>query len=309
MKIAVIGAGAIGSLFGGYLSLVGFDVSLVVREGIRADILRVKGVHITGVKDDVMVFPKIVLDASEIGEQDLVIVCVKSYQTKEAIMQHRALIGEKTLVLSMQNGVGNVEQIAEIVGQENVLAGSTTNGAYITEDGVVHHVGDGDTLIGELSGGTSERIEKMADCFKDTMIDVSVSEDIAKILYTKLAINCAINPLTALLRVQNGDVFYLENLKGIAENAVLEVADLADAKGIELDRDALVERMFEVARLTEKNRSSMLKDVLAKRETEIEAICGAVDRFGKELNIATPYNTCLYGLIAATSASCDKRLS
>lgn len=309
MKIAVIGAGAIGSMFGAYLAESGKDVSFVVREGIRANVLKENGLTVSGVKGEITVTPKIFFDASLAGIQDLVLVCVKAYQTKEAVLQHKALVGENTVVLSMQNGIGNVEQIAEVVGEEKVMAGSTTNGGYITEDGVLHHVGDGTTQIGELNGEQSERLKEIVGLFDNTKIKVSIAENILKVLYTKLAINCAINPLTALLKVQNGDVFELENLKEVARNAVLEVADLALVKGIEFDREKLVEQMFEVARVTRKNYSSMYKDVVQGRETEIEAICGAVKRFGFQSGVNTPVNSCLYSLVAATTLSAKKKAS
>lgn len=301
MRFAILGPGAIGSLIAGILVEGGKDVTLVARPGNRAETLKSDGLNVIGLGKDIHVRPPVVTDAEEAGRMDVVFVTVKAYDTETAIRQHRALVGDDTLVVSLQNGVGNVEALGEVVGADRVLAGSVTAGAYLDEAGVLNYAGRGEILIGELGGGYSTRAEVIAEAMARAGLDAAASDDINKVLFTKLAINCAINPLTALIREKNGEVVRREALKALIKDSVAELAEVADAEGVILDASALTERAFEVAELTAENRSSMLKDVLSGRKTEIDAICGAVCRLGEKHGIATPVNETLARLVTAVS--------
>lgn len=307
MKVAIIGAGAVGSLFGAYMTGGGLDVTFVERDDGRVKLLKREGLNITGKRGELSVAPQITTRADDLRRVDVVFVCVKSYHTRQAIRDHRCLVRENTMLVSLQNGVGNIEILMEEAGDAHVLGASTTMGAYLDEGGIVHHTGEGDTYIGDPKG-PNPKVEQLAEALSESGLSFLPSGDINGILFTKLAVNCAINPLTALIRVPNGEVAAQATLQNLARTAVKEVVAIARAKGMALDDDQIFERALEVARMTANNRSSMLKDVLDNRHTEIDAICAAVVRMGKEHGIETPVNCCLADLITALQETSEMRV-
>jgi len=152
MKIAVIGPGAMGCLFAGYLKEGGLDVTLLEQFEERARVLEQQGVRIEGVRGEHRVTVPVAMEAESVGPVGLVIICVKAFQTEEALRQHRALVGEGTTVWSTQNGMGNYQAMAAVVDQDRIVGGSTTLGANELGPGHIHHAGEGDTFIGELDG-------------------------------------------------------------------------------------------------------------------------------------------------------------
>ncbi|MDP8256812.1 MAG: ketopantoate reductase family protein [Candidatus Alcyoniella australis] len=307
MRIYVIGAGAVGSIFGGYLSLGGHEVTLVEsRPETRQNVER-HGLRIEGLRGELCARPRIVEQAGPDAAAQLVMVCTKAYDTAAAVDQHRALFGADTLAMSLQNGIGNVEALAERVGGENVLAGTTTSGGYLVEPGRVCHAGQGLTVIGESRGGESQRAQRIAKAFCDAGIQTEVSQHIDELLWSKLCVNVAINPLTALLGVPNGVPAQYEPSKRLMLAAVDEAVDVAASVGVLLDREQMRERALEVARLTADNRSSMLGDLAAGRRTEIDFINGAVARVGAQHGVDTPVNRVLAQLVRAAELTMQQR--
>jgi 2-dehydropantoate 2-reductase len=299
-----------GTLFSAYLSAGGLDVTLIDHRKDRAKAISEKGIHIDGVRGKLDVKLPVTGDAAAIGPCDLVIVLVKAYATASAIKQHVALIGDNTAVLTLQNGIGNIEKIAEVAGANKTLGGSTTMGANLAEPGVVNHAGEGDTLIGELNGQTTPRVEQIVEAFNKAGITAKIAEDIKASIWTKLIINAAINPLTALLGVQNGVLAEQQSTLDLMAKIVDETIVVAKkADNIELDREALSARVVEVCRLTAKNRSSMLMDVLNRRPTEIGAISGAICEFADKSKTAAPANESLFQLVRALENTYDLRQS
>jgi len=302
MRITVIGPGAIGSVFGGRLAAAGHAVTLIARPGLRADMLLRDGLRLTGLGGDVAFPLPVLFDAGDAPPAELVLITVKAYDTVEAIRKHRSAIGPQTMVVSLQNGVGNVEAIVEAVPPAQVLAATTTMGAYIQEDGAVCIAGEGDTAIGEWEGGLSERASRLAGAFAAAGLKAEATDDVRRLLFAKLAVNCAINPLTALVRAPNGVVADRPELAALVRPIVSEVVAVARAEGVTLDEEALAERALAVARATRANRSSMFKDALAGRRTEIDAISGAVAALGLKHGLPTPCNAILAALVASLNS-------
>ena len=294
MKIAVIGPGAMGCLFAGYLKKGGLDVTLLEQFEDRARGLSEQGVRIEGVRGEHRVAVPVTLDAGSVGPVGLVIVCVKAFHTEEALRQHRALVGDGTTVWSTQNGMGNYQAMAEVVSKDRIVGGSTTLGANELGPGHIHHAGEGDTFIGELDGSISARVEQIAGRLTGAGIKVAVRDDIQKIIFNKLIVNVGINALTAILKVRNGVLVEHQASKSLMEAAVSEAVRVAASQGITFDEAEVQERVKEVARRTAQNRSSMLQDMLAGRRTEIDYINGAVARLGD-----APVNRALCDLVRA----------
>ena len=283
-----------GLLFAAYLRESGREVALLDYRRERADSLNRSGIFISGVRGERQVKVPVHLPQERLQPPDLVMVWVKSYRTKEALEMFRSTLGPATLVFTAQNGLGNVEAISSVAFPENVLAGTTTMGANIIGPGRVHHAAEGETLIGEPAGGITERVERICRVLTEASLPARPVEDIRRAIWEKLVVNAAINPLTALLRVRNGELLRRPAALRLMAGMVREVVEVARGQGVELDEVSCFERVQRVAQATSANRSSMLQDVEAGRRTEIDAINGLVASCGK-----APLNQTVAELIRA----------
>jgi 2-dehydropantoate 2-reductase len=306
MKIAVIGAGSVGSLFSGSLTKAGYDVTLIDKYEDRAVLLNKEGLHVEGVSGTWHVPMKATIDASSIGPVDFVFVCVKAYDSKNAIAQHQVLVGDNTTVATLQNGLGNVPDIASVVGEEKVVGGTTSQGGYLTEPGHFYHAGNGPTHIGEITGETTERLRTIGEMFSKAGIETHISDNIDALIWTKLVINVGINPLTALLHVRNGQTADIEPSGAVQKEAVEEALAVAAAAGIPINGPEVAQKVPDVARVTYENINSMLTDVVKQRRTEIDYINGAICKEGEKVGVPTPVNRILTNLIKATEEAYGK---
>jgi len=303
MKITVVGPGAMGTLFGTLLSKDGHEICMLDKDPSRAQKLSESGLNLKGESGDVSAKPLVTSDPAKIGESELVLVCVKAYDTESAAAALNPLVGSETVVLTLQNGLGNAEILAKAVGPEKVLAGSTSQGANVLEPGKIHHAGRGDTFIGELSGPATERVRKLCEIFSSAGVPAQPSDDVQSLLWGKLVVNVGINPFTGLLQVRNGQLLDLPETLELMKRSVAEAVTVAETKGIKLPFPDPLAKVMEVAQLTGKNKSSMYQDVANGRRTEIDAICGSVVREGEKLSIPTPVNRVLTLLVRARSLS------
>lgn len=297
MKIAVIGAGAMGSLYGGYLSKAGQEVYLVDVWQEHVDQINRHGLAIEEADRVVTVYPRAVSRANEVGTVDLAIVFVKSVMTKNAMKENLALIGAETTVLSLQNGYGNVEAIEGFVKRERIIAGTTAHGATMLSPGKIRHAGIGATHIGAVSREGGNSVEAIAQVLQKAGFETEVSCNVMKLIWDKLMINVGINALTAILNVQNGQLLDYEESRALMEAAVEEAISVANASGMDFDREETIRKVMAVAKKTGENRSSMLQDVTNKRKTEIDTINGAIISEGRKQGIPTPVNLVLTNLI------------
>jgi 2-dehydropantoate 2-reductase len=291
VHVVVFGAGSLGSLVGGLLART-HQVTLVGREehvrAVRADGLRLTG----GV--DLTVHPGARTDPP--ASADLVLVTVKAFDTPDAAAALTAMDDAGT-VLSLQNGMGNEETLAATLPCP-VLAGTTDFGAQRTGPGVVRCNGVGEVTLGPPAGGVSPVARRVGECFRDAGVDATVTDDMPRRLWTKLAVNAGINPVTALARVDNGAVL-AEPLAGTARAAARETARVAAAAGVDLEPGAAVAAVEGVARDTAGNVSSMRQDVEADRRTEVGAINGYVRERATE---PVPVNRTLAALLSGREA-------
>ncbi|WP_409227593.1 ketopantoate reductase family protein [Gudongella sp. SC589] len=299
MKVVIIGAGAMGSIYGGFLAEAGNEVYFLDVFQEHIDNINKDGLWIEGTSGDRYIKNiRATSDPSEVGVVDLAIVFVKSTITDLAIKSNQAVIGENTVVLTLQNGLGNIEKIKTVVKEGQIISGTTSHGANLLGPGRVKHAGHGATVIGELNGETTDRIKKIADVFRDAKLEpVSVSDNVMGLIWDKLLVNVGINPMTAITGLKNGEILDYPELESLAEEAVNEAMLVADASGITLETPDAVTHFKEISRVTGENVSSMLSDVINKRRTEIDNINGAIVREGEKHNIKTPVNALLTRLV------------
>jgi 2-dehydropantoate 2-reductase len=302
MKTAIIGPGAMGCLFAAYLKHGGLDVTLVDHRRERVERLRKNWIRVRGVRGNLHVQVPVITDVWETGPAELVFVCVKAHQTRIALEQHRSLVGEQTVIWSVQNGVGILGAMGQAVPEERIVGGSTTMGANTLQAGSIHHAGEGDTFIGEPSGGTSRRTERIADTLTLSGIPVKVHKNIHRVIWEKVLVSVGINALTAILKVRNGELTEHVDALGLMEAAVREGIQVAASQGYSFDEADVQSRVREVALRTARNRSSMLQDMLAGRRTEIDFINGAIARMG-----TAPVNETLTRLVRALEAKTMRR--
>lgn len=300
LKIGVVGAGAMGSLFGGYLCAGGHDVWLVDPWTDHVQAILARGLRIDEAGgDERVVHPRAVGDAAAVGPCDLVLVFVKSYHTDAAAASMAPMLGAATIVLTLQNGLGNVDILARHVPRHHLMAGTTGQGANVLGPGHVQHAGSGATVIGELDGVSSPRLHRLAGILNAAGLPTTPSTNVLGAIWGKLLANIAINPLTAILRVRNGQLLEAPEAPEIMRAAVEEGLAVARRAGVDIPIADPWTHVQDIARLTGANRSSMLQDVEARRRTEIDVISGAIVREGERLEIATPVNRTLFGLVKA----------
>lgn len=303
MRIVIVGPGAMGCLFAALLSKTKEDIWILDRDKERSARINRQGIGVEGVSGSWKVAVKAASDAKEIGGADLVIVCVKSYDTKEAILGAKPLIGDNTKVLTLQNGIGNIEIIGEIAGADKVIGGVTNEGATLLDAGRVRHAGRGDTVIGRIDGRIPVELRSIREIFNKAGIKAKISRDIKGLLWSKLIINAGINALTAITRLNNGRLIEFEGAREILRDAVTEAVRIAKRKRIRLIYDDPLAKVEAVCEATSPNVSSMLQDVLRKKRTEIDFINGVIVRQGRELGIPVPVNLILVNLVKTIEAS------
>ncbi|MDY7041650.1 MAG: 2-dehydropantoate 2-reductase [Chloroflexota bacterium] len=307
MKIAIVGAGAMGSLFGAKLS----DVAQVTlldpwREHVAA--IRRDGLRITALDGrEVTVQVAATDDPDEVDPVDLAIIFVKSHQTEMAARWTKRFLQEDGLALTLQNGVGNAQTIAGVLGWQRTCSGVTSHGATLLGPGRVRHAGQGPTHL-STRPEIANRVEAVVSPFRQAGFEVHLSADLDGLVWGKLVINVGINALTAILRVPNGALVEIEAGGALMASAVAEAVQIAAAKGIALPYPDPLKRVREVCVATAANRSSMLQDVLRGVPTEIDVINGAIVREGQRLGILTPINRFLVQTIKAIEFSYDVRV-
>jgi 2-dehydropantoate 2-reductase len=301
MRIAILGGGgAMGGLFGGYLARGGSDVTLVDVAQPTVSAINAEGLSIEE-KDGsrpVIAVPA-TTDPAAVGPVDLIVNFVKCYNTEAAVRAAAPMIGEGTAVLSLQNGWGNAPRIAGIVGEERVLVGLTYHSGTLLGPGRVKHPGSGMTWLGELTGRRTERLERVAAAFRAAGIETTLSDRILDEVWKKLALNACTLPTAALLGLFANELVGSQETEDLMAAILAEVVAVAQAQGIALDYD---ERWAAITGLLAKAvgaKASMLQDVEARRQTEIEVINGAIVDAGRRTGVPTPVNETMVQMVRA----------
>lgn len=306
MHFLIVGPGAMGCLFAARLKKAGHVVALLDHIEKRADLINSQGIKVEGILGEYSVqVPTMAENIPEIP--DVAVICVKANETKKAGEDIKPLIGPKAQVLTLQNGLGNVEILQEIFGKDRVLGGVTAEGATLLGDGHVRHAGQGDTKFGsEVHIG--DALTEIVSAFNDAGFKTQSADNVNSLIWGKLIINVGINSLTAITRLKNGRLPDVGGTMAVMEEAVREAVMVAEAKGIALPYPDPLGRVVEVCRATAGNIASMLQDVMKQGITEVAFINGAIVREGDALSIPTPVNHTLTCLVQAIQETYGERV-
>ncbi len=299
MKIAILGAGALGCAIGAALTEGGHETWLISRSPAHVNAMRGEGLRVDDAQGTRRIPVLAATQAAEVGVAELVIVLVKSFQTDAAMRGAAALVGPDTLVLSLQNGLGHEAILADIVGRERVLAGKTYVGGVLRGPGHIQSgvVGKA-TYIGELDGRLTQRVQAIADAFNAAGLATTVSENIVGTMWDKLLVNVATGALTGITRLTYGQLYDDALLKATSLAAVAEAIAAAQAAGVKLSMTDPEQAWALAAEgLPAAFKTSMLQSLEKGSVTEIDFINGSVVRYGQQYGVPTPVNATLVACI------------
>ncbi|MDO5674287.1 MAG: 2-dehydropantoate 2-reductase [bacterium] len=311
MDIVIIGAGAMGCLFGALLAPYA-KVSLYCRQERLARLLRVRGIVYQAIDGSIYQQPVQTISNLDTAQRhcfDYAIICTKAHAGTEAGIIAQALLRKEGLALTLQNGLGNRERIGEHVGEERIMVGITAQAATRLDAGEVRHAGAGRTFLAPAGNAQRRHSLVLATLFNEAGIDTMVEDDPEALIWSKLIVNAGINALAAIMRVPNGALANDPACRAIMAKAVAEAVQVAEALDIKLPYDHPFKYVLEVCEQTEANRASTLQDILRRAPTEIEVINGAIARLGELHQVPTPVNTMLSQLIQALEATADRRVA
>lgn len=288
MRIGIIGTGAMGSLLAAYLAPHA-EVTVLGTWQEAVDAINAHGVQLERDGQNHFVSVRATSNPSTLHDIDTAIVAVKAHQTERAARWASEILKPKGIALTLQNGLGNYEILAQHVGQGRAAMGVTMQGATLIGAGHVRHAGHGLTTLASTRK-THAPLKELAELFNQAGIETHLAEDVQSLMWGKLVINSAINALSAIYRVPNGWLVENPETRALMSAAARETADVASALGITLPYHDPAERAIQVATATASNKSSTLQDVLRGAPTELDRINGAVVREGKRLGVPTPVN-------------------
>lgn len=297
MHICVFGAGSLGSALAGMLAA--HNPVTIVGRRTHVVTVRRRGLAMIG---DVRRTVRVVAweKADGLDPPELLIITTKSYDTSDAIDSCRTFASRNTQVLTLQNGLGNLELIRSWKGS-NAFAGTTSLGANLVAPGRVRISGLGKTVIG--SDLNPAGASKIGDVFNRCGLPTRTEPDVASLIWSKVAVSAAVNPLTAVMRVQNGKLLENRTLARMMKEVCTEAVEVGQAAGAQIDLKKTFKLVRSIAADTANNRSSMLQDVERGRRTEIEQINGAIWRLGERLGVPAPLNKSLWAMVSSMTSS------
>lgn len=302
MKIYMIGAGAMGGVYGGLLTRAGYDVTLVDIRKDHIDRIRSDGLTVEGVRGTHVIRLPSQLGASGLQPADLTIIFTDANSTTEAARTAKQLLKPDGCALTLQNGIGNVEALVAELGRENVIAGVSMNSAASPGLARSAYTHGGMTSIGELDGKDSERIRKVAEMFNKAEIPTEIVADPMSQIWGKFAHNCAVNALAAVSGLRTGEVFRVPEMNALQEHVIDEILAVVKAKGWKLPEKDPRKKIREHSRMRY-NKPSMLQHMEKGQRSEIDALNGALVREARALGIPVPYNETIVAFVKGLEKS------
>ena len=298
-----------GSLYGAYLAKAGKTVWLIATQAEHIDEINKHGIAVVHKGNKEFIPVQGTTKPEEAGVCDFIIIATKYKDTHAALKNAQALIGTNTSILTLQNGLGNTELISDFFESDKISAGITTMGAIKNKPGEIEvsHLENATTYLWPLNGTPSQDLQKLVTAFRTSGLDFYLSADTTTKIWNKLALNCSISTLTAIVRLNASKLSAQASAWEIVEALVKEIALVASKEKINLDADTIVTELKEISRNSD-HTPSILVDILNQRETEIECLSGAIVRKGKLHNIDVPVNNTIYKLISVLQNTYGDRL-
>ena len=293
MKIGIIGAGAMGSIFTYFFRNLNEDIIILEKDGDILNSLK-EGLTIK-YKEDIQKIPaRVTLKAEDLSDSDLIFIFVKSYHTDPLMKKIHEKVKGDPIYVSLQNGLGNFEAISRYIPDHRIVFGTTTIGASKETTNIVKFGGMGSITIGSMNPTAADTVLSF---FKRAKLDTTVTKNPLGAIWKKVIINAGINPIAAILSIPNGKIIGTKETKELQEIIIREAVLVANKRGMMIDADEMILLTQEVCKNTCSNICSMNQDIRNQKKTEIESITGKIIKYGKEAGVETPYNDALYKLI------------
>jgi 2-dehydropantoate 2-reductase len=300
MRVAIVGAGAMGSVYAALLSSAGNDVWAVDVDATHVEAISAHGLHVEGASGDRIVPIGATTDPADVGEVDLVVIATKSMNAAAAAHLALALAGDETTVLTIQNGLGAADAVAEVVGGGRLMVGVAGGfGASVVAPGHVHHHGLELVRLGEYAGPATERTERIAGLWCDAGFTVRTYDDVPRLQWEKLICNACYSGLCGVLELTIGEVIDNPPAWTIAARCAREAFDVARASGVEVEIEDCEHYVRDYGSAIRGARPSVLLDLLAGRPTEVQWINGSVPREGAKVGLRAPTNELITTLVLA----------
>ncbi len=301
VKVAVLGAGAMGCLFGGLLAEKGLNVVLIDVWKDHVDAINKNGLKMNGQGGDRFIKIKATIDPKSLGTVDVIIVMCKATALEQALLNAKNIIGDKTVLMSFQNGIGHEAIMQKIAGKDKVLGGTTTQASNILGPGNIKNHASLPSWIGEYEGGMSDRVKDLAETFTAHGLETIASDNVKKKKWMKLFALTAVGPLSAIFDMHHTELYITNKESKLArelgKQIILETRKVAQADGVEVSEDECLEMFHKIVDSNQTNKSSMAFDIQYKRKSEIDFINGSVSKIGKKHGVPTPLNDMLYKII------------
>ena len=298
MKIAVMGSGGVGGYYGCLLARQGHDVTFIAR-GSHLKAIQENGLQVKSIHGDFHILPAKAMDnPTEIGPVDLVLFCTKTYATDEAAEQIKPIVGTKTTVMSLQNGIDAVEQIGAVIGMQHMIGATTWISSSIEASGKIKQVSQfRRVVLGEMDGQVTSRVQLIYETLRETGITVELSENILQNLWTKYVFIAAISSLGTLTRLPIGEYRAVSETRVMMISLMEEIVSVALAQKVNLDKDIIRKSLDFIDNAAPQIKASMQLDVDAGRRSELESMVGVIVRKGRELGIPTPTAGMVYAVL------------
>jgi 2-dehydropantoate 2-reductase len=302
MRTFIIGSGAMGSVYGGLFARAGFDVALIDLREDHIETIRRDGLVIDGVRGRHVVRVSAHTSHAGLPPADFALIFTPTYASKEAARACATALKPEGFAMTLQNGIGNVEALVSELGEKRVVAGVTMNSAAHPEAGRALYTNAGMTSIGELDGRTTTRIEEVARMLNAADIETRIVSNPVEHIWTKFALNCAVNPISAVTGLRTGEAYRTPEVNALQDRIIDEILAVVERKGIRLADPDPRQTIKEHCRLRY-NRPSMMQHVEQGRRTEIDALNGALVREAKALGLAVPYNETIVAVVKGIEKS------
>ena len=296
MHIAVIGAANMGNLYGANLARAGARITFIDPWRDHVDAIRQNGLRMDGLHGAFVAKVDATTDPAEVSGVDMALIMVNTYATAAAAQSAQQILGESGFALTLQNGLGNIEALQEVLGKERVMAGLSFHSADLIGPGHVSHTNESKTYLGELDQSESERLETIRDWVQRAEMHPVVEPDIAATIWGKFVHNCGLNALCAITDLRPGHLGQIEELDHLQTHIIQEALARVEARGIEIPEKNPLQAVKEYGR-RKFHRVSMLQHLARGKDTEIDALNGYIVRESRRLNLPCPYNEALTALV------------